>query len=272
MRANASRQASSAPAPVEPSLWNQQKVHVLRRQQHLSLGPSERGEPMDGVLSGGSPRRSFAIPPREVPLHETLPPPFQSPPDSGRNSPKNSEISIPQQQQHRRHYRNHSLPPLRSAVGEAGRTKGTNDTYNLPWLPGSSPTLFRNEPARPESRLAGPLPPLTPSLFPHLSPTSPSPRELAMPSPVMQLPPLRMTNSRSESYRIQTKEATWPRSRIGDSPSSSNYPSPSTAGTVGSPVSPQSCFSSTGTYKCQYPGCTVPPFTTQYLLKYVVFA
>ena len=177
-------------------------------------------------------------------------------------SPLNSRTSSEnnRRQHHHHHHRNNSLPPLQSAVGEVALA--ANNAYNLPSLPASSPTLPGNELTR-ERRLSGSLPRMRSSLL--FSPVSPE--EEILPSPVMQspqLPLLRPIIPSSEPYPIRMRQA-----QAGDNSYPMPYDQASTMGFDGQPLSAQSSSSPAGTYKCQYPGCTAPPFQTQYLLKYV---
>lgn len=242
---------------TEPTLQNH--VHQLPR---LSTS-SERW--ISDNIRDTSPLRKYAIPPSERPVQEWLP----APQPASANSPGNS----------------FNLPSLQSALGEqlsgipppkdhSGRIGGAS-TYVFPPVPGSSPPLPRKDLVR-ERQLSGPLPPPQIPLSPysHFSPAS-SNDISNVPSPASQLPSWRPTLKADIRYVTSNFDVSPHASQTAKSPATA-YPTPidqTPAVSEGVPLPTNSTSqsnnvpTSAGTYRCRHPGCTAPPFQTQYLLK-----
>lgn len=164
---------------------------------------------------------------------------------------------------------NHSLPPIQSALGKLPHVPPKDSRVNtapcqFPPVAAPSP---RNEIAR-EQHFFGhpPQAPLSP--YSHLSPAS-SKDISTMPSPVSQ-PSYKKSHKSTIHYVTSPNEVPPQAAR---SPLTS-YPTPIDPPTVGSlergysdPNTPLNGTAATGNFRCSYPGCTAPPFPTQYLLK-----
>lgn len=200
-----------------------------------------------------SPLKKFTLPQRILPAFQP------SPPSASGASPSNTQ----------------NLPSLQSALGElpgvpqkdpSGRVSGAS-SYPYPPIPGSSPSIPRNDLVREPQVVGQFLPPqIPPSPYSHLSPVS-SKDKSNVSSPVSQQsfwrPPLK-----SDMPYVPSNYEASPQTM--KSPAAS-YPTP-----TDQPADERSPFNlqaqsnasvSTGLYKCRHPGCTAAPFQTQYLLK-----
>jgi hypothetical protein len=201
------------------------------------------------------PLEKFTLPPSERILPALQP----SPPSASGASPSNTQ----------------NLPSLQSALGElpgvpqkdpSGRVSGASSYPYLP-IPGSSPSIPRNDLVREPQVVGQFLPPqIPPSPYSHLSPVS-SKDKSNVSSPVSQQsfwrPPLK-----SDMPYVPSNYEASPQTM--KSPAAS-YPTPTDQpADERSPFNPQAQSNgsvSTGLYKCRHPGCTAAPFQTQYLLK-----
>lgn len=215
-----------------------------------------------------SPLGKYAIPASSRSAQELLPA-LQSPPQSiSANSPDNPQ----------------SLPSLQSALGEQLLEAPSKDhsgrinncaPHHLPPISGSSPTLNRNVMGH-ERSLSGPLPPpQMPSPYSHVSPAS-SKDMTTMSPPTSQPSYWRSTpNIKAEIHFMTSSYESSPHiPQTGNSPATS-YPTPTEPKTMNksersayppAPTQPNGPVPA-GSFKCSYPGCTAPPFQTQYLLK-----
>lgn len=257
----------SPSGPIDPTPETEPMQHVQELPPlKICL---ERGL-FDDDISENSPLRKYAISPCQRSAQQVLPA-LQSPPQSATaNPPENNN--------------NHSLPSLQSAIGDRlsgiplpkEPRIGSAPSYHFPIVPGSTPPLPRTDLVH-ERQLSGPLPPpqVPLSPFSHFSPASST--DLSnMPSPATQLPSWRNTFKPDIPHIPPNYEVPPHPSQMAQSPAT-GYPTPtdqictvpekvahptgSTQSTVSVPV---------GTFKCDHPGCTAPPFQTQYLLKYVL--
>lgn len=164
---------------------------------------------------------------------------------------------------------NHSLPPIQSALGELSHVPPKDSRVNttLCQFPPVAAPSPRNDMAR-EQPFFGhpPQAPLSP--YSHLSPAS-SKDISTMPSPVSQ--PSYKKSHKSTIHYVTSPNEVPP--QTAKSPLTS-YPTPTDPPTVGSlergygdPNIPLNGTAATGNFRCSYPGCTAPPFPTQYLLK-----
>ncbi|PLB45151.1 hypothetical protein P170DRAFT_450157 [Aspergillus steynii IBT 23096] len=170
----------------------------------------------------------------------------------------------------------HTLPSLQTALGlpsvskDPGRPTGSSP-YSLPPVTATSPPGLRSEPIWEQQR-PGPLAAqVPPSPYSHWSPASTTARDIsAVSSPASQ-------NSHWRSVKSDISYLTSPYDvppSAAKSPATS-YPTP----TDQTPAStcdrtPYSAHTQsngalvpTGAFKCGWPGCTAPPFQTQYLLN-----
>ncbi|KAJ9270192.1 hypothetical protein DTO271D3_1490 [Paecilomyces variotii] len=215
-----------------------------------------------------TPLGKYAIPASSRSAQELLPA-LQSPPQSiFANSPENPQ----------------SLPSLQSALGEQLLEAAPKDhssrinnglPHHLPPIPASSPTLNRSAMGH-ERTLSGPLPPpQMPSPYSHVSPGST--KEISAMSPPSSQPPYWRTTSTVKPelpYMTSPYEPSPHIPQAVNSPATS-YPTPTEPKTVNEPersIYPSAPSQSNGpvpagSFKCSYPGCTAPPFQTQYLLN-----
>ena len=192
----------------------------------------------------------FRIPPSEASTQDLLPALHQAP-----VFPKSPENQL-------------SLPPIQSALGELpnvppkdSRVNGV-PSYALHPVTGPPP---RTDLAR-EHQFPG-HPQAPPSPYSHWSPAS-SKDVSNVPSPVSQ-PSYKRPSHKSNIYYVTSPYEVPPQTT--KSPATS-YPTPSDPPTVGpcerGPMDISTPLNGvTGSFKCDHPGCTAPPFQTQYLLK-----
>ncbi|KKK12747.1 hypothetical protein ARAM_007724 [Aspergillus rambellii] len=170
---------------------------------------------------------------------------------------------------------NTRLPPIQTQLGQLapGAPQTTTGplsilltgSYSLPPVTAvSSPPLARTETAswEPQRALAPPKIPASP--YSHLSPVS-SQDISAVSSPVSHPNYWRGTPKPNVRYLYDPPSTA--------SAPATNYPTPTdqAPGSCESPYAPtphgNGAPTSTGTFKCHHPGCTAPPFQTQYLLN-----
>ncbi|KAE8146202.1 hypothetical protein BDV25DRAFT_54750 [Aspergillus avenaceus] len=169
-----------------------------------------------------------------------------------------------------------TLPPIKTALRElshvkepAGRVNGSSP-YALPPVTAASPPVIRTESVWDHQR-AGPFVPsqVPPSPYSHLSPASTKDLS-AVSSPASQSTYFRPSIKSDIPYLTYAHEVAHSTAK---SPATS-YPTP----TDQTPTGPceRSSFNpnpqsngavATGAFKCRHPGCTAPPFQTQYLLN-----
>ncbi|KAL1846194.1 hypothetical protein Plec18167_002302 [Paecilomyces lecythidis] len=241
---------------------------ILEPKHRHSIA-SENKIPDDTLKT--TPLGKYAIPASSRSAQELLPA-LQSPPQSiSANSPENPQ----------------SLPSLQSALGEQLLEAPPKDhpnrinngpPHNLPPIPASSPTLNRSVMGH-ERTLSGPLPPpQIPSPYSHVSPAST--KDMSAMSPPSSQPPYWRTASTVKPempYMTSPYENSPHMPQAVNSPATS-YPTPTEPKTINE--SERSIYPSApaqsngpvpaGSFKCSWPGCTAPPFQTQYLLKYVM--
>ncbi|CRG92474.1 hypothetical protein PISL3812_09535 [Talaromyces islandicus] len=202
----------------------------------------------DGLATSGVAR--YAISPSEMPAQELLPA-LQSPPHSAAGSPENTQ----------------SLPPVHSLLRDFSSVSVASvgsSHYGAASAP--SPAVVHSR------RVSSSLPPPPPPPPPHSQSQIPTPyshaspmsmKELTGASPAAQSPySWRPPGFKSEGSNVSTMYETPSQvSLTGKSPAN-NYPTPTEPRPVGE-ENPE-----TGNlYKCQFSGCTAPPFQTQYLLN-----
>lgn len=203
-----------------------------------------------------SPLQRFVIPASEAPAHDLLP---------ALHSPD----------------KNHTLPSLQTALGQTAlalpsvskdpiRPAGSS-SFSLPPVTATSPPGLRSELAWEQQRAPKFGPQVhPPSPYSHWSPASTAAGNLsAVSSPASQnWRPLKSEISYLTSHSPYDLHPT------AKSPAT-GYPTP-TDQTPGSTcdrtpfnpsTQPNGAAGSTGAFKCSWPGCTAPPFQTQYLLK-----
>ncbi|PYI19211.1 hypothetical protein BO86DRAFT_428207 [Aspergillus japonicus CBS 114.51] len=167
----------------------------------------------------------------------------------------------------------HSLPSLQTALAAvtdvppnpAVRINGSS-SYTLPPVQASSP-VSRTDSLWDHQRMGqfGPTPQVPPSPYSHLSPAS-SKEMSTMPSPASQSPYWRIKEIPylTSPYEVASSTVKSP---------ATGYPTPTDQTPTGScdrlfnPSAQVNGPVPAGTYKCRYPGCTAPPFQTQYLLN-----
>lgn len=162
----------------------------------------------------------------------------------------------------------HSLPPIQSALGEFSHVPPKDTRVNsapYPFPPVAAPSP-RNDLAREHHFPGPPQAPLSP--YSHLSPAS-SKDISTVPSPVSQ--PSYKKSHKSTIHYVTSPNEIPP--QAAKSPIAC-YPTPTDPPTVGSLERPYGDLNTplsgtvaTGSFRCSYPGCTAPPFPTQYLLK-----
>ncbi|KAE8370997.1 hypothetical protein BDV26DRAFT_276942 [Aspergillus bertholletiae] len=169
-----------------------------------------------------------------------------------------------------------TLPPLQTAlrgiahVNEPTVRVNGSSPYSLPPVTSSSPPGLRSDPVWEHQRPGhfAPPPQIPPSPYSHLSPASTKDLS-AVSSPATQ-------NSywRSQKSEIPYIASTYDIAHCeGKSPATS-YPTPTDQTPAGTcertpynPSTQHSGAATSGAYKCRHPGCTAPPFQTQYLLN-----
>lgn len=159
---------------------------------------------------------------------------------------------------------NHSLPPIQSALGELPNVPLKDSRVST--APCQFPPVAAPSPRNESIFGHPPQAPLSP--YSHLSPAS-SKDISNMPSPVSQ--PSYQKSHKSTIHYVTSPNEIPP--QAAKSPLTS-YPTPTDPPTVGSlergyadPSTPLNGTAATGNFRCSYPGCTAPPFPTQYLLK-----
>lgn len=223
--------------------------------------------PHDGFSNSKEPKpdplfswNKLIIPPSEGPTRNTLP--ALHPPTANANSPENHT----------------SLPSLQTTLYRMGVPPDppgpTNRTspYSLPPVTTSPPLRPRNdftwEPQRPGPF---PSPQIPPSPYSHMSPAST--KDLSAVSSPASQPAYWRPSLKSDIHYLTSPYDT--ASPVGKSPAG-HYPTPTdhtppVGGCERMPFSPANPspngVAPTGSYKCRHPGCTAPPFQTQYLLK-----
>ncbi|PIG88291.1 C2H2 finger domain transcription factor [Aspergillus arachidicola] len=169
-----------------------------------------------------------------------------------------------------------TLPPIQTAlrglahVNEPAVRVNGSSPYSLPPVTASSPPGLRSDPVWEHQRSAPFVPPpqIPPSPYSHLSPASTKDLS-AVSSPATQSSYWRPQKSDipyiTSTYDIAHCEAKSP---------ATSYPTPTdqTPGgtcdrTPYNPSPQQNGVVTSGAYKCRHPGCTAPPFQTQYLLN-----
>ncbi|PKX89695.1 uncharacterized protein P174DRAFT_464108 [Aspergillus novofumigatus IBT 16806] len=213
------------------------KVEVSSpKESHPPGHPSLTAERKSPVVS---PLKKFAISPSEGPVQALLPALQTSPPLAIAKSPEN--------------HQQHSLPSIQTALAEI-----------------SGLTLFlQNEPAWDHQRPGQFAPPqVPPSPYSHLSPAS-SKGMSAVSSPASQQQS-QWRHTRSDITYLTTPHYE-PSPSAVKSPATS-YPTPTDQTPTGerapfNPGPPPTAPVPPGTFKCRHPGCTAPPFQTQYLLN-----
>ncbi|KAF4170947.1 hypothetical protein CNMCM8927_006631 [Aspergillus lentulus] len=223
------------------------KVEVSSPKESHPPGPpnftAERKSPVV------SPLKKFAISPSEGPVQALLPALQTSPPLAIAKSPEN--------------HQQHSLPSIQTALAEI------SGPYSLPPVSTSPPSIPRNEPAWDHQRPGQFAPPqVPPSPYSHLSPAS-SKGMSAMSSPASQ--------QQSQWRHTQSNITYLTTPHYEPSPSAvkspaTSYPTPTDQTPTGerapfNPGPPPTAPVPPGTFKCRHPGCTAPPFQTQYLLN-----
>ncbi|KAA8643554.1 hypothetical protein EYZ11_013368 [Aspergillus tanneri] len=225
--------------------------------EHPPFGDAVKQEPespqtsqaLPNFVSKKSPLTKFIIPASEAPRQDLLP---------ALHSPDN----------------HHTLPSLQTALGfpgvskdPAGRPNGSSP-YHLPPGTATSPPVLRSELAWDPQRPGHFGPQVPPSPYSHWSPAST--KDLStVSSPASQSSYWRPPKQ-DKPYLNSPYDAPY---SVAKSPAT-NYPTPtdqtpaSTCERVplNPPPQPNGAVSA-GAYKCHYPGCTAPPFQTQYLLK-----
>ncbi|PLB41462.1 uncharacterized protein BDW47DRAFT_115225 [Aspergillus candidus] len=238
-----------APLPPQESFFNSKP-----RSPTLPL-PSSPVEPKpDSPFSWNK----LIIPPSEGPTRNTLP--ALHPPTANANSPEN-HTSLPSLQTTL--YRM-GVPP--EPPGPTNRTS----PYSLPPVTTSPPQRLRNDFTW-ETQRPGPFPPpqIPPSPYSHMSPASTKDLS-AVSSPASQAPYWRPPLKSDIHYLTSPYDTASP---VGKSPAG-HYPTPvdptpPAGGCERMPFSPANPSPNgvVSSYKCRHPGCTAPPFQTQYLLN-----
>ncbi|PYH50017.1 uncharacterized protein BP01DRAFT_12533 [Aspergillus saccharolyticus JOP 1030-1] len=167
----------------------------------------------------------------------------------------------------------HSLPSLQTALAAVSDVPpnpavriNSSTSYTLPPVQASSP-VSRADTLWDHQRMGqfGPPPQVPPSPYSHLSPASS--KELStMPSPASQSPYWRVKEIPylASPYEVAPSTVKSP---------ATSYPTPTDqtpTGTCDRQFNPPAHTNgpvTAGTYKCRHPGCTAPPFQTQYLLN-----
>ncbi|GIJ84676.1 hypothetical protein Asppvi_003525 [Aspergillus pseudoviridinutans] len=223
------------------------KVEVSSpKESHPPAPPNFTAERISPVVS---PLKKFAISPSEAPVQALLPALQTSPPLAIAKSPEN--------------HQQHSLPSIQTALAEI------SGPYSLPPVSTSPPSIPRNEPAWDHQRPGQFAPPqVPPSPYSHLSPAS-SKGMSAVSSPASQQQP-QWRHTRSDITYLTTPHYE-PSPSAVKSPATS-YPTPTDQTPTGerppfNPCPPPTAPVPPGTFKCRHPGCTAPPFQTQYLLN-----
>lgn len=214
----------------------------IQEPQHEQGPPPQLPPPLPSI--GATRREPLSL--KQLASNQDLLPAIQQPPSVFSRSPENQ----------------HSLPPLQSALPELShvppkdsRVNGVSP-YSLHPITGPSP---RAELPR-EYQIPGPpQAPLSP--YSTRSPAS-SKDPSIVPSPVSQptykRPPHKPTIPYVTSpYQVppHAKSPVTSYPTPTDPPTTESYDDTSMSGAV------------PGSFKCPYPGCTAPPFQTQYLLK-----
>ena len=168
-----------------------------------------------------------------------------------------------------------TLPPIQTAlrgiahVNEPAVRVNGSSPYSLPPVTASSPPGLRSDPVWEHQRPGHFVPPqVPPSPYSHLSPASTKDLS-AVSSPAAQSSYWRPQKSDipyiTSTYDIAHCEAKSP---------ATSYPTPTDQTPAGTcertPYNPSPQHNgvvTSGAYKCRHPGCTAPPFQTQYLLK-----
>jgi hypothetical protein len=248
--------AGGRPAPLDhgplPSIY-QITEHQSPKSglpHHSFLGPTTERALQDTLAT--SPLAKFAISPSDRP--EQMLPALQSPPQSAAGgSPENTQ----------------SLPSIHSALGELPDAPRRDSTGRISVIPPplssiSSPPLPRPVLSR-ERQLSAPFPTPTqmPTPFSHVSPMST--KDMTAPSPASQSSYWRPVKPDLVNM-TSPYDASPHRSQSIKSPGAS-YPTPADTRPAGEERPAGASPPSGATYKCNHPGCTAPPFQTQYLLK-----
>lgn len=227
-----------------------------RSEQPQNFAFNSENKAADDSLST-SPLRKFVIPAPEGSPQDVLPA-LQSPPHSATaNSPEN----------------NQNLPSIEDALGpqlkdHVGVINGVSP-HSFSSIPGSSPPLPRNV-LGPDCQRPGHLPHMlspysqgSPANSKDLSSFSPgsqpySWRPLKPDRPFVTSPYDASAHGAQTSKSPATSYPTPTEQKVGGDPERPTFPAAAGQSNTPAPV---------GTYKCPHPGCTAPPFQTQYLLK-----
>ncbi|RDW70823.1 uncharacterized protein DSM5745_08334 [Aspergillus mulundensis] len=268
------------PKPVEPGFKPDLKV-LAEEALDLDSSSPEAEPPQSPPLQPPGEKRVVLPPLSELvngPV-ESIPPPRLDPSPSSigqahynslpalRNpsaaqSPEDSGLRLPPIQT-KLNQLNEFGPVLPPPNGPSPRPVGT--PYSLPSVAAVSPPSARVDPS-PRELYRAPLMPskIPPSPYSHLSPAS-TQAISAVSSPASQQPYWRTVKA---PYPYD------PPSTVSNRSPASNYPTPIERASTGAcepgaftPSSQGSTAGPTGTFKCSHPGCTAPPFQTQYLLN-----
>ncbi|KAL1970492.1 hypothetical protein VTN77DRAFT_4136 [Rasamsonia byssochlamydoides] len=225
-------------------------------RQQPSLGPTTEKASEDTLAT--SPLGKFAISPSDRSPQELLPA-LQSPPQSAAGgSPENTQ----------------SLPSLQSALGELTEAPRRNSSGRINGIPpfpsisaASPPPLPRTVLGR-ERQLSGPCPPpptQMPSPYSHVSPMSS--KDLAGLSPASQSSYWRPQGLKPDLAHMTSPYDASPRGPQSIKSPAAGYPTPTDLRPDERPALSGPSPPSGPMYKCMHPGCTAPPFQTQYLLN-----